>query len=48
MGPITTGGSPVPAPLWFSVSDLVLAYLPMAWLGHGLATRLRAGQAHRA
>ena len=23
----------IPAPLWFEVADLVLAYLPMAWLG---------------
>lgn len=27
----------LPAPLWFSVADLVLAYLPMAWLGRKLA-----------
>lgn len=31
----------LPAPLWFSVLDLVLAYLPMAWLGHRVATRGR-------
>jgi len=33
------------APLWFDVLDLVVAYLPMAWLGHRLAmgsTRVRA------
>jgi hypothetical protein len=23
----------LPAPLWFSAADLILAYLPMAWLG---------------
>lgn len=23
----------IPAPLWFEVADLVLAYFPMAWLG---------------
>ena len=23
----------IPAPLWFIVVDLVLAYIPMAWLG---------------
>ncbi len=23
----------LPAPLWFSVVDLVFAYIPMAWLG---------------
>ncbi|MCB0795910.1 MAG: hypothetical protein KDB88_14340 [Flavobacteriales bacterium] len=27
------------APLWFDVLDLVVAYLPMAWLGGRLATR---------
>ena len=26
-------------PTWFSVLDLVGAYLPMAWLGHKLATK---------
>jgi hypothetical protein len=26
----------LPAPLWFNVVDLVLAYLPMAWLGYAL------------
>lgn len=29
------------APVWFDVSDLALAYLPMAWIGHRLAERLR-------
>lgn len=29
----------LPAPLWFTVVDLGLAYLPAAWLGHRLATR---------
>ncbi len=28
----------LPAPLWFNVLDLVLAYLPMAWLAHKLAS----------
>lgn len=32
----------LPAPLWFSVVDLVFAYLPAAWLGQALATRLLA------
>lgn len=27
------------SPLWFTVVDLAFAYLPMAWLGHRLATR---------
>ena len=29
----------LPAPLWFIVTDLVLAYLPMAWLGRRWAPR---------
>ncbi|MEO5585875.1 MAG: hypothetical protein ABIQ75_10505 [Flavobacteriales bacterium] len=27
------------APIWFSALDLVVAYLPMAWLGHRLAAK---------
>lgn len=27
----------LPAPMWFNVTDLVLAYIPMAWLGGKLA-----------
>lgn len=27
----------IPAPLWFIVLDLVLAYFPMAWIGRQLA-----------
>jgi hypothetical protein len=27
------------APVWFDVLDLVVAYLPMAWLGHRMANR---------
>jgi len=23
----------IPAPLWYNITDLVLAYIPMAWLG---------------
>ena len=29
----------LPSPLWFTVVDLVFAYLPMAWLGYRLAAR---------
>lgn len=29
----------LPAPAWFIAADLLLAYLPMAWLGHRLAGR---------
>jgi hypothetical protein len=28
----------LPAPIWFDVLDLVVAYIPMAWLGHKLAS----------
>lgn len=31
----------LPSPLWFTVVDLVFAYLPMAWLGHRLARGTR-------
>jgi hypothetical protein len=30
----------IPAPRWFIAADLLLAYLPMAWLGNGLARRI--------
>ncbi|HEX7038243.1 MAG TPA: hypothetical protein VF210_20935 [Pseudomonadales bacterium] len=29
----------LPAPVWFNVLDLVLAYLPAAWLGHRAVSR---------
>lgn len=29
----------LPAPVWFNAIDLLLAYLPAAWLGHKLGTR---------
>ena len=29
----------LPAPTWFIASDLLLAYLPMAWLGGKIAAR---------
>lgn len=29
----------LPSPLWFTLADLVLAYLPMAWFGAKLANR---------
>jgi hypothetical protein len=34
----------LPAPVWFSAVDLLLAYLPAAWLGH----RVAAGRARAA
>ena len=34
----------LPAPVWFSAVDLVLAYLPAAWLGQALAARMRSGR----
>ena len=33
----------LPAPTWFILADLALAYIPMAWLGGRLGTRLRPG-----
>ena len=30
-------------PIWFTVVDLLFAYLPMAWLGQKLAMRMRGG-----
>lgn len=32
----------IPAPRWFIGLDLVVAYLPMAWIGGTLAVRLRS------
>lgn len=32
----------LPAPMWFNVLDLVVAYLPMAWLGWWLVARPKA------
>lgn len=32
----------IPAPAWFSALDLIVAYLPMAWLGHRLVSRRAA------
>lgn len=31
----------IPAPTWFMVLDLTLAYLPMAWLGVSIANRVK-------
>jgi hypothetical protein len=33
----------LPAPMWFNVLDLVVAYIPMGWLGGMLGSRRRAG-----
>jgi hypothetical protein len=35
----------LPGPAWFAALDLLLAYLPMAWVGWKLAARSRHGQA---
>lgn len=32
----------LPGPLWFSIADIALAYLPMAWIGGTLALKLTA------
>ncbi len=29
----------LPGPIWFTVTDILLAYLPMAWIGGRLITR---------
>lgn len=29
----------IPGPLWFSIMDILLAYIPMAWIGHILASK---------
>lgn len=29
----------LPGPTWFAAADMILAYIPMAWLGGKLATR---------
>ncbi len=29
----------IPAPLWFTITDLTLAYIPMAWFGGQLALK---------
>ncbi|WP_337840946.1 hypothetical protein [Rheinheimera sp.] len=35
----------IPAPFWFIAADLLVAYLPMAWLGYRLARRKSSQQA---
>lgn len=34
----------IPAPMWFNVTDLVLAYFPMAYLGYQVALRIKKPQ----
>ncbi len=34
----------LPAPLWFNALDLLLAYLPMAWLGHRIVAAMLPGR----
>jgi len=38
----------LPAPVWFVVADLLLAYTPAAWLGQALAKRVSRGSANGA
>jgi hypothetical protein len=33
----------IPAPVWFVALDLIVAYLPMAWIGGRLVTRSASG-----
>ena len=30
----------LPGPTWFSIADIVLAYIPMAWLGGEIGIKL--------
>lgn len=32
----------LPSPLWFSITDLTLAYLPMAWIGWKLSSIIKS------
>lgn len=32
----------IPAPAWFIATDILVAYIPMAWLGIQLGQRLKA------
>ena len=34
----------IPAPTWFIALDLLAAYLPMAWLGIQIGTRIKQGK----
>jgi hypothetical protein len=34
----------LPGPAWFNAVDIVLAYIPTAWLGHALAFGIRGGR----
>lgn len=36
----------LPAPLWFEALDLIVAYLPMAWLGSKIGARLQGRPVH--
>lgn len=36
----------IPAPAWFIALDLLAAYLPMAWLGIRIGTRMKPGSNH--
>ncbi len=29
----------LPSPMWFNITDLALAYFPMSWLGHKIASK---------
>jgi hypothetical protein len=33
----------IPAPAWFTILDLVVAYVPMAWIGIRLGRRIKGG-----
>jgi hypothetical protein len=29
----------IPAPVWFTATDIIIAYIPMAWIGGKIALR---------
>jgi len=34
----------IPGPMWFTVADLVLAYIPMAWIGGTLGLKMSSNR----
>ncbi len=37
--------SMIPSPMWFAVTDLVLAYIPMAWMGGTIGAKIGSSSA---
>ena len=36
----------LPSPLWFTLADLIVAYLPMAWLGYKITLKISTTKNH--